>query len=132
MRSDRAGAGGCPGRASGRPCCGSCAARTWRRSRARSGATAAALAAWRDVFLAGGEAALATRPADGETLASERLKARLGEMLLRQGDAAPAGAAGGEDSRPGGRPPFGPKEAEAMSRTTSPSGGKPYGLARAC
>ena len=39
---------------------------------------------WRDAFLAAGEAALATRPADGETLASERLKARLGEMLLRE------------------------------------------------
>ena len=48
------------------------------------GVTAAALTAWRDAFLAAGEAALATRPADGETLASERLKARLGEMLLRQ------------------------------------------------
>src|SRR3954469_25519439 len=48
------------------------------------GVTAAALTAWRDAFLAAGEAALATRPADGETPASERLKARLGEMLLRQ------------------------------------------------
>src|ERR671939_967493 len=48
------------------------------------GVTAATLTAWRDAFLAAGEAALATRPADGETLASERLKARLGEMLLRQ------------------------------------------------
>ena len=48
------------------------------------GVTAAALTAWRDAFLTAGEAALATRPADGETLASERLKARLGEMLLRQ------------------------------------------------
>src|SRR5215212_7215759 len=48
------------------------------------GVTAAALTAWRDAFLAAGEAALATRPADGETLASERLKARPGEMLRRQ------------------------------------------------
>ena len=30
-----------------------------------------------------GEAALASRPMDGETLESERLKARLGEMLLQ-------------------------------------------------
>jgi hypothetical protein len=36
------------------------------------GVTAAALTAWRDAFLAAGEAALATRPADGEMLASER------------------------------------------------------------
>src|SRR3954463_11530829 len=48
------------------------------------GVTAAALTAWRDAFLAAGEAALAARPADGETLASERLKARLGEMPPRQ------------------------------------------------
>jgi transposase-like protein len=48
------------------------------------GVTAAALSGWRDAFLAAGEAALATRPADGEALASGRLKARLGEMLLGQ------------------------------------------------
>ena len=46
------------------------------------GVTAATLSGWRDAFLAGGEASLATRPADGEALESERLKARLGEMLL--------------------------------------------------
>src|SRR5579863_10028020 len=47
------------------------------------GITAATLTTWREAFLAGGEAALATRHADGETLESERLKARLGEMLLK-------------------------------------------------
>ena len=47
------------------------------------GVTAATLTAWRDSFLAAGEAALATRPMDGETLESERLKARLGDMLLK-------------------------------------------------
>jgi transposase len=46
--------------------------------------TAAALSGWRDAFLAAGEASLATRPADGEGLESERLKARLGEMLLER------------------------------------------------
>ena len=46
--------------------------------------TAATLTAWRDAFLAAGEASLATRPRDGEELESERLKARLGEMLLRE------------------------------------------------
>lgn len=46
------------------------------------GVTAATLTTWREAFLAAGEAALATRPSDGETLESERLKARLGEMLL--------------------------------------------------
>ena len=48
------------------------------------GVTAATLTAWRDAFLAAGEASLATRPADGEDLESERLKARLGEMLLER------------------------------------------------
>ncbi len=48
------------------------------------GVTAATLSGWRDAFLAAGEASLATRPADGEELESERLKARLGEMLLER------------------------------------------------
>ena len=48
------------------------------------GVTAAALTAWRDAFLAGGEANLATRPEGAEALESERLKARLGEMLLER------------------------------------------------
>src|SRR5438477_8940305 len=47
------------------------------------GVTAATLTTWRDSFLAAGETALATRPTDRETLQSERLKARLGEMLLK-------------------------------------------------
>jgi transposase-like protein len=48
------------------------------------GVTAATLTAWRDAFLAAGEASLTSRPADGEELESGRLKARLGEMLLQQ------------------------------------------------
>src|SRR4051794_6001834 len=48
------------------------------------GVTAATLTAWRDAFLAAGEASLTSRPADGEELGSGRLKARLGEMLLKQ------------------------------------------------
>ena len=48
------------------------------------GVTAATLSGWRDAFLAAGEASLATRPADGEEAESERLKAKLGEMLLRE------------------------------------------------
>ncbi|MBB5693044.1 transposase-like protein [Roseomonas pecuniae] len=48
------------------------------------GVTAATLSGWRDAFLAGGEASLATRPTGGEMLESERLKARLGEMLLER------------------------------------------------
>jgi len=48
------------------------------------GVTAATLSGWRDAFLAAGEASLAFRPAEGEELESERLKARLGEMLLER------------------------------------------------
>ena len=48
------------------------------------GVTAATLTAWRDAFLAAGEASLASRPADGGELETERLKARLGEMLLER------------------------------------------------
>ena len=48
------------------------------------GVTAATLSGWRDVFLAAGEASLTSRPADGEELESGRLKARLGEMLVKQ------------------------------------------------
>jgi transposase len=46
------------------------------------GVTAATLTQWRDAFLAAGEASLSTRPKDGEEFESERLKAKLGEMLL--------------------------------------------------
>ena len=48
------------------------------------GVTGATLSGWRDAFLAAGEASLATRPAGGGEFESERLKARLGEMLLRE------------------------------------------------
>src|SRR5215212_5816514 len=48
------------------------------------GVTAATLSGWRDGFLAAGEAALTSRPADGETLESARLKAKLGEVLVER------------------------------------------------
>jgi len=48
------------------------------------GVTAATLSGWRDAFLDGGEANLASKPADGEERESDRLKARLGEMLLER------------------------------------------------
>ena len=41
------------------------------------GVTAATLSGWRDTFLTAGEASLASRPATGEVLETERLKARL-------------------------------------------------------
>ena len=48
------------------------------------GVAAATLAGWRDAFLTGGEAALATRPGGGEELESGRLGARLGEALIER------------------------------------------------
>ena len=48
------------------------------------GVTAATLSGWRDGFLAAGEAALASRPADGQDLENQRLKAKLGEFMLER------------------------------------------------
>jgi hypothetical protein len=44
--------------------------------------TAARLSEWRDEFLIGGEAALATREKDDRDLEIDRLRAKLGEVLL--------------------------------------------------
>ena len=48
------------------------------------GVTAATLIGWRDAFLAAGEAALTTKPATGEDLEGDRLKARLGAALIER------------------------------------------------
>jgi transposase len=48
------------------------------------GVTAATLSGWRDAFLAGGEAALVTKPADANDLELVRLKAKLGEAVLER------------------------------------------------
>jgi transposase len=48
------------------------------------GVTAATLTAWREAFLAAGEAALTTKPPTGEDLESDRLKARLGTALIER------------------------------------------------
>ena len=63
------------------------------------GVTAATLSGWRDAFLAAGEASLASRPAAGEALESGRLKAKLGEVLLRE-ELLEAKIAALEGSRP--------------------------------
>ncbi len=63
------------------------------------GVTAATLTAWRDAFLAAGEASLATRPTSGEEIESERLKAKLGEMLLER-ELLEAKIAALEENRP--------------------------------
>jgi transposase-like protein len=46
------------------------------------GVAAAELSAWRDAFLAAGEAALKTRPADGRDVEIGRLKAKVGELTM--------------------------------------------------
>jgi transposase-like protein len=48
------------------------------------GVTAATLTTWRDAFLSAGEAALATRPESGEALENDRLKAKLGEVMIER------------------------------------------------
>jgi transposase-like protein len=48
------------------------------------GVRAATLSSWREAFLAAGEAALSTKPASGEELARERLKAKLGAALIER------------------------------------------------
>jgi transposase len=63
------------------------------------GVTAATLTTWRDAFLAAGEAALATRPADGEQFESARLKAKLGEVMIER-DLLQEKVAVLEDGRP--------------------------------
>ena len=42
------------------------------------------MSGWRDAFLAAGDASLATKPASGEELESERLKAKLGAALIER------------------------------------------------
>ena len=46
------------------------------------GVTAATLSDWRDTFLAAGETALISRPADDRDRQIERLKAKVGELTL--------------------------------------------------
>jgi transposase len=48
------------------------------------GVTAATLTQWRDAFLTAGEVGLSSRPKDGEGFESERLKAKLGGMMLER------------------------------------------------
>src|SRR4030095_4270926 len=83
---------------------------------------AAELSAWRDAFLAVGEASLKTRPARG----------RAGQIRTRQARAPARGqrAAGAQDRASGGRAPFGTAEVETMSHQVSPSTSRAYGILR--
>ena len=44
--------------------------------------TAAELSAWREMFLAAGEASLKTRPVDGRDVEIDRLNAKVGELTM--------------------------------------------------
>jgi hypothetical protein len=59
----------------------SSAARAWNSSRAL-GVTAATLAGWRDDCLAGGQAALKSRPADARDEEIARLRAKVGALTM--------------------------------------------------
>ena len=48
------------------------------------GVTAATLTWWRDACLSAGEAALASRPESGGVLENDRLKAKLGEVMIER------------------------------------------------
>src|SRR4051794_7157882 len=82
------------------------------------GVTAETLIGWQDSFLAAGEASLATRPPNGEALESERLKAKLGEMLLER-ELLEAKIAALEANRPlgtRGKTPGGSRDREVGTR----------------
>src|SRR3954452_11461865 len=80
------------------------------------GVTAATLSGWQDTFVSAGEASLVTRPTDGEALETERLKAKLGEMLLER-ELLDAKIAALEENRPlarrRSRPVGGPSRPQA-------------------
>ncbi len=77
-------AAGCRDNARWRRCCGSLRGEDLETVSRSLGVTAATLTGWRDAFLAAGEAALTTKPATGEDLESDRLKARLGAALIER------------------------------------------------
>ncbi len=86
--------------------------------------TAAAIAQWRDQFLAGGQAGLRRQETDERDLEISRTRSKIGEItmetaLLRE-----------RARRAEAAHPFAVAEAEAVAATASPSAGKQYGLAR--
>lgn len=90
------------------------------------GVTAAAMAQWRDQFLASGQTGLRSRVADERDDQIGRMKAKIGEItmeneLLRE-----------RARRAEANFPFGIAEAEAVSQSTSASAGRSYGLALTC
>jgi hypothetical protein len=90
------------------------------------GVTAAAMARWREQFLASGQAGLRSRKADERDEQIGRMKAKIGEItmaneLLRE-----------RARRAEANHPFVVAEAEAVGQSSSPSAGRPYRLAFTC
>src|SRR4051794_28788753 len=90
------------------------------------GVTAATLSDWREAFLAAGEAALTTKPASGEALESERLKAKLGAALIER-DLLHEKIALLEAGRP-----FARRRCKPRAASSRPVTGRPYGMAAVC
>ena len=110
------GAGACQPGASRAWCCGCCGAKIWSCCRGNLRFRRPRCSAWRDAFLAAGEATLKTRPADGRDAEIGRLKAKVGDLtmvneLLETKIEHPGGRAalwhggGRDDEPPGPRPP---------------------------
>lgn len=85
--------------------------------------TAATLSAWRDAFLASGEAGLKIREEDLVDENGQRMKSVIAELAMAN-ELVRAPPATGEC------PPFFEVEVEAMSQAQSPSTGRKYGRAR--
>src|SRR4051812_31735952 len=93
------------------------------------GVTASTLSGWQDTFLSAGEASLATRSTDGEALETERLKAKLGEMLLER-ELLDAKIAALEANRPLARRRSHEPDPLALKRQALWPGPRVLGLAR--
>ena len=94
-----AGVGGCRANAGAIRCCVCYGGEDLETLSRALGVTAATLSGWQDTFVAAGEASLATRSTDGEALETERLKAKLGAMLLER-ELLDAKIAALEENRP--------------------------------
>ena len=88
--------------------------------------TAAAIAQWRDQFLAGGQAGLGRRETDERELEISRRRSKIGEITM-ENELLCERARRAEAAHP-----FAVAEADAVASVVSPSAGKPYGLASVC
>ena len=88
--------------------------------------TAAAIAQWRDQFLAGGLAGLRRQETDERDLEISRIRSKIGEIAMED-ELLRAGARRADAAHS-----FAVAAAEAVAATVSPSAGRQYGPARVC